>query len=438
VATHPEPDNAPARIPSSKHFVRHGAELHAESVPLAEIASHVGTPAYVYSFAAIEEAYRATAHALSGVPHMVAYAVKASSNLALLSRLARLGSGADIVSGGELARALKAGFAPGKIVFSGVGKTDDEIRTALQTGIRSLHVESAPEIDAIEAIAKDLGVRAKISLRVNPNVDAATHPYIATGLHNNKFGLELDVARALLPRLVASPHLDLEGVACHIGSMVLSPEPIGDAVAITSAFACECAKAGAKITTLDAGGGWPILYGNETRDAQSREAFGKMVIDGMRRGGADKLGVTLIVEPGRSIVGDSAVLLTRVLYVKEQAGKRFVIVEAAMTELIRPALYRSYHAIQAVHVDAGASESPADVVGPVCESGDFFAHDRPLPTVQRGDLLAIRGAGAYGAVMASNYNSRPFAPEVLVEGAGFEVIRVRQTVDDLYRNERGY
>ena len=435
---HQAAGSAPARVPASKYFQRHGEELHAESVPLHEIAAHVGTPSYVYSITAIEDAYRATDSALASVPHMIAYAVKASSNLAILSRLARLGSGADIVSGGELARALKAGFAPSKIVFSGVGKTDDEIRAALSAGVRSLHVESAPEIDAIEGVAKELGVKAKLALRVNPNVDAATHPYIATGLHNNKFGLELDVARALLPRLVASPHLELEGVACHIGSMVLSPEPISDAVAITSSFACECAKAGAKITTLDAGGGWPILYGNETHDAQSRESFGRSVIEGMRRGGADKLGVTLVVEPGRSIVGDAAVLLTRVVYVKEQAAKRFIICDAAMTELIRPALYRAYHAIVPVHAVAGAPETPADVVGPVCESGDFFAHDRALPPIARGDLLAIRGAGAYASVMASNYNSRPFAAEVLVDGAGFEVIRVRQTVDDMLRNERGY
>jgi diaminopimelate decarboxylase len=281
-------------------------------------------------------------------------------------------------------------------------------------------------------------MRAKIALRVNPNVDAATHPYIATGLHNSKFGLELDLARSLLPRIIKSPHLQLEGVACHIGSMVLSPEPIGDAVAITSRFACECASAGAHITTLDAGGGWPILYGDEGRDAQSRRVFGQTVIDGMRRGGADALGVTLVVEPGRSIVGDAGILLTRVVYVKEQAGKRFVIVDAAMTELIRPALYRAYHAIVPVRAQPGAPETLADVVGPVCESGDFFAHDRALPPLARGDLVAIRGVGAYGSVMASTYNSRPLAAEVLVDKASFELVRVRQEIADMWRNERGY
>ncbi len=412
--------------------------LHAESVPLDQIAERVATPTYVYSRAAIAESYRSIDEALSPVPHMVAYAIKANGNLALLSCLARLGSGADIVSGGELARALKAGFSPDKIVFSGVGKTDPEIAAALRAGIRSIHVESAPEIDAIEAIARELGVVAKLALRVNPDVDAATHPYIATGLHKTKFGLELDVARGLLPRILRSPHLRLEGVACHIGSMVLSPEPIGDAVAITAAFACECTAAGAPIKTLDAGGGWPILYGNEERDAQGRSVFGRAIIDGIQRGGAGKLGLTVVVEPGRSIVGDSGILLTRVVYVKEQAGKRFVIVDAAMTELIRPALYRSYHAAVPVVAVADAPLSPADLVGPVCESGDFFAQDRLLPPFSRGDLIAIRGTGAYGAAMGSNYNSRPFAAEVLVDGGGFSVIRVRQPLEELWRNERGY
>jgi diaminopimelate decarboxylase len=430
--------SARQRIPASSYFVHRSGVLHAESVPLDQIAEHVGTPSYVYSRAAVEDAYRSIDAALSAVPHMVAYAIKANGNLALLSKLAKLGSGADIVSGGELARALRAGFSPEKVVFSGVGKTDPEIAAALRAGIRSLHVESAPEIDAIEAIAKELGVVAKIALRVNPDVDAATHPYIATGLHQTKFGLELDVARSLLPRILQSPHLQLEGVACHIGSMVLSPEPIGDAVAITARFACECVAAGAKLTTLDAGGGWPILYGNEERDAQSRTVFGQTIINGLARGGADKLGLTLIVEPGRSIVGDSGVLLTRVVYVKEQGGKRFVIVDAAMTELIRPALYRAYHAVVPVADPKDAPETPADLVGPVCESGDFFAQDRPLPPLSRGDLVVIRGAGAYGAAMSSTYNSRPFAAEVLVDGAGFQVIRARQATEDMWRDERGY
>jgi diaminopimelate decarboxylase len=424
------------RIPSSKHFVHERRILHAESVPLDEIADHVGTPAYVYSQAAVYDAFHELDASLAEVPHLVAYAVKANSNWALLSRLASWGSAADIVSGGELARALRAGFTPDKIVFSGVGKTDDEIHTALKAGIRSLHVESVPEIDAIEAIAAELGVVAKIALRVNPNVDAATHPYISTGLRSSKFGIDLGVAREILPRLVKSERLRLEGVACHIGSMVLSPEPLAEAVAITAGFAAECVKRGAPLTTLDAGGGWPILYGNEDAEKESHAVFGRAIIDGMRRGGAGELGLTLVVEPGRALVGDAGILLTRVLYVKEQGGKRFVIVDAAMTELIRPPLYRAYHAIVPVETDPNAPETPADVVGPVCESSDFFAQDRALPELKRGDLLAIRGAGAYAATMGSNYNSRPLAPEVLVEGGGFQVVRARQKLEDIWRDER--
>ncbi|HKU42036.1 MAG TPA: diaminopimelate decarboxylase, partial [Polyangiales bacterium] len=413
------------RIPASNYFRHSDATLHAESVPLDEIAAHVGTPTFVYSQAALHDAYRGVDAALAEVPHLVAYAVKANGNLAVLSRLARWGCGADIVSGGELARALRAGFAPDKIVFSGVGKTDGEIQAALQAGIRSLHVESTQEIEAVERIAQELGVVARIALRVNPDVDAATHPYISTGLRSTKFGIELGLARELVPRLLASKHLRLEGVACHIGSMVLSPEPIGDAVAITAEFAAECAGRGAPITTVDAGGGWPILYGNEASDAASHALFGRTIIDGLRRG-AGKRDLTLVVEPGRALVGDAGVLLTRVLYVKEQAGKRFVIVDAAMTELIRPALYSAYHAITPVALAAAGGETPADVVGPVCESADFLAKDRALPPVKRGDLLVIRGTGAYSASMSSNYNSRPFAPEVLVDGAGFQVVRARQ------------
>lgn len=426
------------RIPPSNYFTSRDGQLHAESVALSRIAEETGTPAYVYSRAAFEDAYRSIDQALAAVPHVIAYAVKANGNLALLSRLRQLGACVDIVSGGELLRARCAGFGRDKIVFSGVGKTDAELSAALQVGIRSIHVESAAELDAIEAVAEQLGAVAKLALRVNPDVDAATHPYISTGLHSSKFGLEIAVARALLPRIMKSKHLRLEGVACHIGSMVLSPEPIRDAVEISARFAAECSAAGARINTLDAGGGWPVIYGNEEGEAQSHAVFGQAIIDGMRRGGADKLGLTLMVEPGRAVVGDAGVLLTRVLYVKEQAGKRFIVVDAAMTELIRPALYRAYHAIVPVadNADSQGAQAPADVVGPVCESGDFFAHDRPLPPLERGDLLAIRGAGAYSASMASNYNSRAFAPEVLVSADNFSIVRERQSLDDLLRSER--
>jgi diaminopimelate decarboxylase len=424
------------RIPESRYFQHRDGQLHAEDVALSRIADEVSTPAYVYSRSAFEDAYRSISAALSSVPHFIAYAVKANGNLSVLARLRELGAGADIVSGGELLRARRAGFEKDKIVFSGVGKTDAELRAALSLGIRSIHVESAQEIDVIETIADELGVKARISLRINPDVDPQTHPYISTGLHSTKFGLETDVARALLPRIVKSRHLRLEGVSCHIGSMVLSPEPLADAMEIVARFAVECAEAGAAIRSVDAGGGWPILYGDEGKNAQSHAVFGKALIDGMRRGGADKLNATLMIEPGRAIVGDSGVLLTRVLFVKEQAGKRFVIVDAAMTELIRPALYRAYHAIVPVAAHPDASYTPADVVGPVCESGDFFAKDRMLPPVKRGDLLVLRGAGAYSASMASNYNTRPLAPEVMVSKDSISVIRDRQTLDELLCNER--
>jgi diaminopimelate decarboxylase len=343
------------------------------------------------------------------------------------------------VSGGELLRARRAGFRPESIVFSGVGKTDAELREALSLGIRSLHVESAQELDVIEAIARDLDVPARIALRINPDVDPDTHPYISTGLHSAKFGLSVEAARELLPRILSSKQLKLEGVACHIGSMLLSAEPLRDAVEIVARFAVECVKAGARLTTLDAGGGWGVLYGDEEGELQSHAAFGRAIIEGLRRGGADSLGLTLMVEPGRALVADSGVLLTRVLYVKEQAGKRFVIVDAAMTELIRPALYHAYHAIMPVLESTdqeSAALTPADVVGPVCETGDFLARGRLLPPLKRGDLLAIRGAGAYAASMASNYNSRAFPAEVLVDGEGFSVVRLPQPLDDLLQHER--
>jgi diaminopimelate decarboxylase len=430
----------PARhtvIPASEHFRYQEGVLCADGEPLDALAERFGTPCYVYSAAAIQGAYAAIDRALAGRPHLVAYAVKANSNASILARLARAGAGADIVSGGELARALRAGFDPPRIVFSGVGKTDAEIKSALDASILSLHAESEQEIEAIEAVARSLGRRAPIALRVNPDVDPATHPYIATGLRSSKFGLDIDTARRLLPRLLASDHLALEGIACHIGSMVLSPEPIGDAVEIIARFARECAAAGAPLRALDAGGGWPILYGDEGREAAGHARFGQAILGAMARGGADSLGLTLIVEPGRAVVGDSGVLLSRVLYVKEQSGgKRFVIVDAAMTELIRPALYGAYHAIVPVkEPDRGAPPVTVDVVGPVCESGDFLARDRELPPLQRGDLVAIRGAGAYGSVMATHYNSRVFAPEVLVEDGRSVLIRRREPLEALWRDE---
>ncbi len=424
-----------AEVPPSPQWDFRASTLHCEGASLVDVAERFSTPTYVYSTQAIDDAYDAIEAAVPS-PCLVAYAIKANSNLSILSRLARRGCGADIVSGGELARCLKVGMDPAKIVFSGVAKTDAELVAALDAGIRAVHVESVPEIDALEAIARDRGVRAPMTLRVNPDVDPNTHPYIATGLHDTKFGLELDVARGLLPRLLSSPNLSLEGVACHVGSQLNRASPMADAVEILGRFAVECAQAGATLRSIDAGGGFPIRYGDEDLDYAPWSAFGEAITEGLSASGADELNLELIVEPGRALVGDAGGLLSRVVFVKEQAGKRFIIVDAAMTELIRPALYDAYHAVMPVRQSLALEPARvADLVGPVCETGDFFAIDRALPPVSRGDLVLIRGAGAYGTSMASQYNSRPFAAEVAIEGGDARVIRRRQTLDDLWRDE---
>lgn len=430
----PEVTSARQGVPEDISFQVAEGVLCCDGVPLTDIAAEHGTPTYVYGAASIDDAYARVeaAMSLTGCASLIAYAVKSNGNLALLARLAARGAGADIVSVGELQRALRAGVPVDKIVFSGVGKRRDEIRAALEAGIRALHVESAAELDVIEDEAKSRGVPARIALRVNPDVDAGTHPYIATGLHDTKFGLPIAAARALLPRLVQSPHLRLEGVACHIGSQLKSAAPLREAVGLLARFGVECRSAGAPITSLDVGGGWPMHYGSEATSYPAHSAFGEAIRDGLADGGAE--GFTLITEPGRALVGGAGALLTRVLYVKRTASKHFVIVDAAMTELIRPALYQSYHAVQPVQ-RRGRETFVADVVGPVCESGDFLALDRSMPVVQPGDLLAIRGAGAYGRAMASAYNGRPPAAEVLCEGGLGRVIRRRATVESLWADE---
>lgn len=423
-------------VPLSRWFASRQGVLHADDASLEAIAADVGTPCYVYAARAIDEAFASVSASLAWGPHLIAYAVKANGNRSILARLARVGAGADVVSIGELARAMGAGIPPERIVWSGVAKTDDDIAAALDAPIRAIHVESAPELERVESIARARGVVAAISLRVNPDVDASTHPYIATGLHDTKFGLELDVARKLVPKIAASKALRLEGVSCHIGSQIDTPAPLADAVEIVARFALECASQGLAPTSLDAGGGWPIAYGDEEAPYPSWKAYGEAIREGIERAGARELCREVIVEPGRAIVGDAGVLLTRVVYVKEQAGKRFVLVDAGMTELIRPALYSAYHAVVPVLAPAlGARLAPADVVGPVCETADFFALGRSLPPLVRDDVLAIRGAGAYGASMGSNYNARPLAPEVLVDRAEWRVVRRRQPLEDLWRLE---
>ncbi|MGE0790040.1 MAG: diaminopimelate decarboxylase [Sandaracinaceae bacterium] len=422
-----------ADVPFSPHFRYEDGTLTCDGVSLDAIAARFGTPTYVYSAYSIDSDYDSLAMRLPAGT-LVAYAIKANSNLAILSRLAARGCGADIVSGGELERCLRAGIAPDKIVFSGVGKTDAELERALVADIRAIHVESESEIDALEGVARRLRRRARITLRVNPDVDPKTHPYIATGLHDTKFGLELDVARALLPRILASQHLLLEGVACHIGSQLAEPTPMADATEILGRFAVECVERGARLTSFDPGGGWPIHYGDEDVELAAWGDYCDAISLGLERSGADRLGLALIVEPGRGLVGSAGALLTRVVHTKRQGKKRFLIVDAAMTELIRPALYDAYHAVMPIR--EGAPLVRADLVGPVCESGDFFAVDRELPDLSRGELLLLREAGAYGASMGSTYNSRPLAAEVMVERGEARLIRRRQTIDELLALER--
>ncbi|NLY93016.1 MAG: diaminopimelate decarboxylase [Myxococcales bacterium] len=421
-------------IPASESFVHVDGELRCDGVSLAELADSYGTPAYVYSSRVIERAYREIDQALAFTPHLIAYAVKANGNLAVLRTLARLGSGADIVSGGELARALEAGIPPSRIVYSGVGKTPAEIAEALLVGIRSIHVESEPELEVVEAVARELGKTAKVSLRVNPDVDPQTHPYIATGLHSTKFGIEIDVARRLIPKLVESPHLALEGLAMHIGSQLGSPAPLEEAVTLLGRFALEAMEAGAPLESLDVGGGWSLNYGHEAQPYPPASAFGEAIRRGLEASGVASRGLTIVTEPGRYLVGDAGVLLTRVLYVKDGPKKRFVIVDAAMTELIRPSLYGAYHAIVPVVPRKGEARV-VDVVGPVCESGDFLAKDRLLGEVKQGDLLAIRGAGAYAREMASMYNARLPAPEILVVDGRAKLVRKRPGIEALWAHE---
>ena len=425
-----------AHIPESEWFSYRDGVLSCEQVSLESIANEVNTPAFVYSGSAIDDAYQSIDEALQFAPHLIAYAVKANGNLSVLARLASQGCGADIVSLGEMQRALKAGFPPDHIVFSGVGKRREEIAAAAQAGIRTIHVENIQELDVVESVAQEVARRLPIGIRVNPDVDANTHPYIATGLRESKFGLAIPVAEELIPRIVQSPHLELEAVACHIGSQLASPAPLREAIEILGSFATLCLDRGAKLRAIDIGGGWPMHYGQEVDPYPPPTVFGEAIREGLEAAGMLRRDIEVITEPGRAIVGDAGVLLTRVLYTKTQGDRRFVIVDAAMTELIRPALYGAYHAIMPIAKPASdAVLAPVDVVGPVCESGDFVARDRPLPPVRPGDLLAIRGAGAYGREMQSMYNARPLPPEVLVDGMRSLVIRERSGPEALWQGE---
>ena len=403
-----------------------GGALHLEGVALAAVAERFGTPCYVYSRAAIEAAYRAYDAAFGNRPHRVCYAVKANSNLAVLNLLARLGAGFDVVSGGELARVLRAGGEPSRVVFSGVGKRVDELRAALAAGIACFNVESAAELDRLNAVALDMGRVAPVALRVNPDVDAGTHPYISTGLKTNKFGIPAADARALYRRAASLPGLAVHGIACHIGSQLTDLAPLREAAGRIAALRAELAEDGIAIGHVDLGGGLGIAYRDEAVPSHAEYVAAiSAPFDGS--------GVEISIEPGRSIVGAAGVLLTRVEHLKPGAERNFAIVDAAMNDLMRPALYDAYHAALPLRETGGETQT-WELVGPVCESGDFLAHSRSLALAE-GDLLALRDAGAYGFAMSSNYNTRPRPAEVMVDGEGVHLIRSRETLDDLWRGE---
>jgi len=407
---------------------RHG-ELYCEDVPISRIAKEVGTPCYVYSHATLLRHFRAYDSAFKNIPHVIAFAMKANSNLAILRLMAKEGSGADIVSGGELFRALKAGVPASKIVFAGVGKSPDEIRDALKADILMFNVESAAEIHVINDVAASVGKKARIALRINPDVDPKTHPYISTGMKKSKFGIAAD--RALEEYKMASSlgHTDVVGVHAHIGSKLTDVTPFVDSLKKVVALIDTLKGHGINIRYLNIGGGLGITYAEEKPPLPQdlADAISPLVKD---------LGLTLVMEPGRVIVGNAGIMVTKALYEKAGETKHFVIVDAAMNDLIRPSLYGAYHDIRPVNEEAGhRTKQQMDIVGPVCESGDFLAKDRMLAAVKPGELLAVMSAGAYGFVMASNYNSRPRVPEVLVNGGEIHVIRARETYEDLIKGE---
>ena len=408
------------------YFNYRDGRLYAEEVELAGLAAEYGTPCYVYSRATIERHWRAFDRALDGQEHLVCYAVKANSNLAVLNVMARLGSGFDIVSVGELERVLRAGGDPARIVFSGVGKRADELRRALEVGIHCFNVESVEELARLNAVAGEMQRRAPVSLRVNPDVDAKTHPYISTGLKENKFGIDIAAAPELYKRAAALPHVEVVGVDCHIGSQLTEVAPFVAALERVLALVDSLAAQGIPLKHLDIGGGLGITYNTET--PPTPEVYATALRERLR-GRALKV----LIEPGRAIVGNAGVLLTRVEYLKHTPHKNFAVVDAGMNDLIRPALYDAWQAIVPV-AERDGEVTHYDVVGPVCETGDFLGKDRPL-CIAPGDLLAVRSAGAYGFSMSSTYNSRPRAAELMVDGDRVHVVRERESIEDLLRGE---
>lgn len=409
-----------------------GEVLHCDKLSAADLAKRFDTPLYVYSVSAIQQRVKAFEKAFRGFPHTICYAVKANSNLSLLRFLAKLGLGFDVVSGGELQRVLKADRRAAKrVVFSGVGKTPEEINTALRAGILEFNVESEPELDVLALCARKLKKVARLALRVNPDVSAETHPYISTGLHQHKFGIPIQLAHELYSKVATEKYLSATSVSVHIGSQIRDVNPFREAMERVADLVRELRSEGHDIRYVDAGGGLGISYDQSDFEAfpDRVAAYAQALTAPLR-----DLNVHLLLEPGRSIVGPAGILLTKVLYKKTNGAKKFLIVDAAMNDLIRPSLYSAYHEI--VPVQSGAQpRQKVDVVGPVCETGDFLARDRELPEANEGDLLAVLDAGAYGMVLASNYNTRPRAAEVLVDGAKAKLIRKRETISDLLRAE---
>ncbi len=412
------------------HYFQHrGDDLYCEDVPVARIVETVGTPAYIYSHATLTRHFQALDEAFASVPHLICFALKANANLAVLKLFAGLGGGLDVVSGGELYRGLAAGVPPERMVYAGVGKTREEIAYALKSGILMFNVESDQELRRISEIAAELKRTARIALRVNPDVDPKTHPYIATGLKQSKFGIE--IGRAIKEYEVAKtlPAIEVVGIHQHIGSQITKIQPFVDSLTRTVGLVRQLREQGTDIRYIDIGGGLGITYNDETPPLPVE--FAQALIGVVR-----DLGATVILEPGRMLVGNAGILVTQVLYTKQSPVKNFVVVDAGMNDLARPSLYGSYHAIWRVHRTSGREDVTVDVVGPICESGDFLAKDRQLPRFEPGELMAVMSAGAYGHTMSSNYNARPRAPEVMVRGDQFQVVRERETYADLIRGER--
>ncbi len=409
------------------YFEYRDSELYCEDVPISEIVRAVGTPLYIYSYKTFERHFRVFDDAFQGVPHLVCYSCKANASGALLKTVARLGGGTDIVSGGELYKALRAGISHNKIVFSGVGKTEEELRTAIKTDILMMNIESEGELNLLKKLSRRMKKSVSVSIRVNPEIDPKTHPYITTGLRKNKFGVLWSEARRLYEEIAQEQYLSPVGISSHIGSQILELTPFMEAVRSMKSMARELQENGIALSMIDIGGGLGITYKDEL--PPDPVEYAKVIEEEMKG-----MGLRLILEPGRVLVGNSGIFVTRVLYMKRSPEKIFYIVDGAMNDLVRPSLYNAYHEIKSVREKEGGTIQ-VDLVGPICESGDFFAKDRGMPELNQDDLLAIFGAGAYGYSMSSNYNARRRAAEVLVKEKEFFVVRKRETLKDLVKGE---